>query len=76
MHQENLKKQRVDQQIIKDNSYNTSDNKASSSWYWHDSSDENYFDSDEKSAGKGKEEEEEHIQSGRQFLIAKPAILG
>ena len=33
MHQENLKKQRVDQYIIEDNSYDISDNKVSSSWY-------------------------------------------
>ena len=75
VHQENLKKRRVNQQIVKDNSYNTSDDKASSGWYWHNSFDENHFDSDKKSAGKGEEEEEEHIQSGRQFPTAKQTVL-
>lgn len=76
VHQENLKKRRVDQQIVKDNSYDTSDDEASSGWYWHDSSDEDYSDSDEESAGEGEEEEEERIQSGRQFPTAEPAVLG
>ena len=34
-----------------------------------------YSDSDKKSAGKGEKEEEEYIQSGRQFSTAKPAVL-
>ena len=59
-HQENLKKRRVDQEIGEDND-NTSEDEANSGWYWHDSSDEDYSDSDEELAGEipGEEEEEE-----------------
>ena len=75
-HQENLKKRRVDQQIVKDNSYDTIDDEANSGWYWHDSSDDDYSDSDKESAGEGEEEEEERTQSGSQFPTAEPAVLG
>ncbi|WP_375449338.1 hypothetical protein [uncultured Nostoc sp.] len=76
-HQENLKKQRVDQEIVEDN-YDTSNDKASSGWYWHDSSNEDYSDSDEELAGEtqGEEEEEELTGSGSQFPIVEPAVLG
>ena len=76
-HQENLKKRRVDQEIVEDN-YDTSNDEASSGWYWHDSSDEDYSDSDEELAGEtqGEEEEEELTESGSQFPIVEPAVLG
>ncbi len=76
-HQENLKKRRVDQAIVEDN-YDTSDDEASSRWYWHDSSNEDYSDSDEELAGEtqGEEEEEELTGSGSQFPIVEPAVLG
>ena len=76
-HQENLKKRRVDQEIVEGN-HDTSEDEANSGWYWHDSSDEDYSDSDEELTGEvpGEEEEEELTESGSQLPIVEPAILG
>lgn len=75
-HQKNLKKQRVDQEIIEDN-YNTSNNKASLSWYWHNIFNKNYFDLDKELVDKIQEEKEkkEFIKLGSQFSIMEPAVL-
>ena len=64
-HQENLKKRRVDQEIVEEN-HNTNENAAISGWYWHDSSDEDYSDSDEELTGEipGEEGEDELIELG------------
>lgn len=56
-HQENLNKQRVDQEII-ENNYNTSNNKACSDWYWYNSFDKNYSDLDKGLAGKTQDKKE------------------
>ena len=76
-HQENLKKRRLDQEIVEDN-HDTSEDKANSGWYWHDSSNEDYSDLEEESDGEipGEEEEEELTELNSQFSIVKPAVLG
>lgn len=75
--QENLKKQRSDQKII-ENNYDTSNNKANSGWYWHNSFNKEYFDLNKELAGEtqGEEKEEELIESGNKFSIMESAVLG
>lgn len=46
---------------MKDNSYNTSNNKTSLGQYSNDSFDKDYFDFDKKLANKDEKKEEEHI---------------
>lgn len=73
---ENLKKQKVYQEIVKDNSYNISDNKINLGWFWHNSSYENYFDLNKKSVDKNKEKKKSiYLLSISLFFITKPAIL-
>lgn len=75
-HKENLKKQRVDQEIV-ENNHNISNDKASSGRYWHDNSNKDYFNLNKKLAGEtqDKQEKETLIGSGSQLFVVKQTVL-